>query len=43
MNGLTAKEIGSAGIKAIDGERAACEKAVGNADVAFSEGGLEDT
>ena len=37
------KKLEAAGIKAIDGERAACEKAVGNADVAFSEGRLEDT
>ena len=37
------KKLQAAGIKAIDGERAACEKAVGNADVAFSEGRLEDT
>ena len=37
------KKLETTGIKAIDGERAACEKAVGNADVAFSEGRLEDT
>ena len=37
------KKLEAAGIKAIDGERAACEKAVGNADVAFSEGRVEDT
>ena len=40
----TAKKLGEpTGIKAIDGERAACREAVGNADVAFSEGRLEDT
>ena len=37
------KRLEAAGIKAIDGERAACEKAIGNADAAFSEGRLEDT
>jgi len=37
------KKLEAAGIKAIDGERAACEKAVGDADAAFSEGRLEDT
>ena len=37
------KKLEAAGIKAIDGERAACEKAVGNADAAYKEGRLEDT
>ena len=37
------KKLEAAGIKAIDGERAACEKAVGNADSAYKEGRLEDT
>ena len=37
------KKLEAAGIKAIDGERAACEKAVGNADSAYNEGRLEDT
>ena len=37
------KKLEVAGIKAIDGERAACEKAVGNADSAYKEGRLEDT
>ena len=36
------KKLEAAGIKAIDGERAACEKAVGNADSAYKEGRLED-
>ena len=37
------KKLEAAGIKAIDGERAACEKAVGDAKAAFDEGRLEDT
>ena len=37
------KKLEAAGIKAIDGERAACEKAVGDAKVAFDEGRLEET
>ena len=37
------KKLEAAGIKAIDGERAACEKAVGNANSAYNEGRLEDT
>ncbi len=37
------KKLEAVGIKAIDGERGACEKAVGDADAAFSEGRLEDT
>ena len=37
------KKLEAAGIKAIDGERAACEKAVGDAKAAFDEGRLEET
>ena len=37
------KKLDAAGIKAIDAERAACEKAVGDADATFKEGRLEDT
>ena len=37
------KKLEAAGIKAIDGERAACEKAVGDAKAAFEEGRLEET
>ena len=37
------KRLEASGIKAIDGERAACEKAVGDANAAFQEGRLEDT
>ena len=35
------KKLEARGIKAIDGERAACEKAVGDAKAAFDEGRLE--
>jgi len=37
------KKLEARGIKAIDGERAACEKAVGDAKAAFDEGRLEAT
>ncbi|MCH2637161.1 MAG: hypothetical protein MKZ56_02195 [Candidatus Thalassarchaeum sp.] len=37
------KKLEAAGIKAIDGERAACEKAGGDAKAAFDEGRLEET
>jgi hypothetical protein len=37
------KKLEAVGIKAIDGERAACEKAVGDAKAAFDEGRLEKT
>ena len=37
------KKLEAAGIKAIDGERAACEKSVGDAKAAFDEGRLEET
>ena len=37
------KKLEAAGIKAIDGERAACEKAVGDDKAAFDEGRLEET
>jgi tetratricopeptide (TPR) repeat protein len=37
------KKLEAAGIKAIDDERAACEKAVGDAVVTFAEGRLEET
>ena len=37
------KKLESTGIKAIDGERAACEKAVGDAVATFGEGRLEET
>ena len=36
------KKLESAGIKAIDGDRAACEKAVGDAKAAFDEGRLQE-
>ena len=37
------KKLEAAGIKAIDGERAACEKAVGDAKATFEEGRLQET
>ncbi|MDE0574667.1 MAG: hypothetical protein OSB32_03700 [Candidatus Poseidoniales archaeon] len=37
------KKLEAAGIKAIDGERAACEKAVGDAKATFAEGRLQET
>jgi hypothetical protein len=37
------KKLEARGIKAIDGERAACEKAVGDAKAVFDEGRLEET
>ncbi|MDP6889379.1 MAG: hypothetical protein QF454_05050 [Candidatus Thalassarchaeaceae archaeon] len=37
------KKLEAAGIKAIDDERAACEKAVGDAVATFAEGRLEET
>ena len=37
------KKLEATGIKAIDGERAACEKAVGDAIATFAEGRLEET
>ena len=36
------KKLEAAGIKAIDGERAACEKAVGDAKATFDEGRLTE-
>ena len=37
------KKLEATGIKAIDGERAACEKAVGDAKATFEEGRLQET
>ena len=37
------KKLEAAGVKAIDDERAACEKAVGDAVATFAEGRLEET
>ncbi len=37
------KKLEAAGIKAIDGDRAACEKAVGDAKAAFDEGRLQES
>ena len=36
------KKLEATGIKAIDGDRAACEKAVGDAKAAFDEGRLQE-